>query len=249
MKREKKPYSKKKSITILVVGVFGIALAFTLLCVGAKLQGDGVNQSIYLPLCLSFFPICIGDVAFLIYHYPGIALHDMQEQLEKKNEFAILDHIDFDILACFQENQFQWLEEGYLYKKKFSLNKDFIHYYVKKCLSTDVQETINQEFDRFDSCKFQSMSANRCFILIIEKDEITKEDLNIVSKTKNIFVSMEVVPQMVNHTSIVALLDKSTQCLYLVKPGTNKLSMYYAGYKQIKKLLNQKVKKDSSAVS
>lgn len=128
------------------------------------------------------------------------------------------------------------LDEGYLYKKKFTFNKGFVQYFVKKCFSNNIQETLNQEFNRFDACQFEP--TNYCLILIVEKEEVNKEDLDAVSKTENVFISMEIVSQMINSTSIIVLLDKSKRCMYLLPSGKNKLSIYHVGYKLIKVILN-----------
>lgn len=237
-------YSKKRSIIVVLIGLFCLVLAFTLLFVGAKLQSNGASKALYLPFCLSFFPICIGIIIFLIC-YPRILSRHIHAQLEKNNEFEVMEHIDFDVMERFDANHFQMLEEGYLYRKEFAFSEDYVQYFVKKCFSNDIQETMDQEFKRFDACQFEP--TNHCLILIVEKDEVNKEDLDAVSKAENVFISLEIIPRMINSISIIALLDKFKQSVYLVIPSKNKPSIYNAGYELIKKVLQ--TQNDSNIVS
>lgn len=238
MKKEIKPYSKKKSIIILIIGILGIVIAFASLMTGAIMQDNGMDSKIFLPFCIAFFPICIFDVVFLIHHYPGIVLREVQEQLEKKSEFSVYKNVEFDITELINTRKFKMLDEGYYYRKVFSFTKDYINYYVKKCSSTNIKETIDDEFNKFDSYEFKR--SHKCLILFIEKDELVEDDFNAVSEISNVFISTEIVYQMINDISLIVLLDKSNKCAYVAKPGKNKLSFYNCGYKFIEKVLKEK---------
>jgi len=126
----------------------------------------------------------------------------------------------------------------YYYKRKISFTKDFINYYVKKVNSFDIVETIKKEFDIFDEYKFKR--NNICFLLFIEKDEITNEDLDVLLERSNIMISLEVIPNIINKTAVISLIDKSNKQLYISLPGKNKLTIYNSGYKFAKKIIVKK---------
>ena len=149
-KRERKAYSKKKTVIILSVGVLGLILGFVALIIGAILQENEVSSNVYLPLCLACFPIWIGSAIFLIYHQPGMILRDIEKQLNttKETGLDVLENIEYDIDAYCTRNKFDLLEEGYYQKRKFNINKDYINYYIKKVCSIDVESAIQNEFSK-----------------------------------------------------------------------------------------------------
>lgn len=236
-KREVKPYSKEKSIIILVVGIVLLVVSFACLFTGAILQNNGVESYIYLPLCLSFFPICIFDVIFLIYHQPGMILSDVESQLKTPigANLETLEKIKYNLNEDLLKEKFKILEQGYLYKRTFNLNKDFINFYIKTIESSNVEQTIKDELNYFDACKFDRY--NKCLILFIETNEIKDNDFEIISNLSNYFISLETIPKHVLDTVCVALVDKVNDKAYIIKPGKNKLSFYNACYKFVKKHL------------
>lgn len=183
-RREREPYTKRKSVTILIIGVVGLALAFTSLSTAAILQSNGVDSKIYTPFGIAFFPICIIDVIFLIYHYPGITLYEFNKQMEKE-DLEVLSNINTDIVAYCVRNKFTLLEGGYYYKRRFSWSKDYVNYYILKCESSDIKETLDNEFNKFDSYNFQK--RNKCFILFIEKDNVDKDDIKLLVESSYIY--------------------------------------------------------------
>lgn len=238
MKKEVKPYTKKKSITILIIGVLGMLLAFASLFAGAIMQSKGVVSAIYLPFCIVFFPICVADIIFLVYHQPGIVMRDIKKQHNKNNDFEIIENANFDVEKLLETKKFKVINEGYLYKKKISFLKDYINYYVKKCESINIEETIDLEYKEFDKRNFKCF--NKCLILFIEKEQIADDDLKIVSKISNIFIASEILPQVIRDTSVIVLLNRSNHSAYIVRPGQNKISFYNCGYKLVKKILLNK---------
>lgn len=236
-KRYIKPYTKKKSILILIVGVLGLIISFACLFIGAILQNKGVSELIYLPLCISFFPICIVDVIFLIYHQKGITLHDIENQLNVSVEhnIEVLENFNNDIEKVLLNKKLKLIEQGYYHKRTFNMNKDFINYYFKITSSFDIEQTIKEEFNSFDCCNFDRY--NKCLILLIEKNDVTESDLKCISNLSNHIIALEVIPQHIHDTAFIVLIDKTHNKLYYVKPGKNKLSFYNACYKFVKNKL------------
>jgi len=240
IKRDVKPYSKRKTTIILIVGFLGLILSFSMLIIAAILQENNASPVLIGISGVSFFPICIADVIFLVHHQPGITLRDIDKQLQVTKENGIekvkLDY--FNIENYCKKNKFKYTNEGYYYKRKISFTKDFINYYVKKVNSFEIVEKIKKEFDIFDEYKFKR--NNICFLLFIEKDEITNEDLDVLLERSNIMISLEVIPNIINKTAVISLIDKSNKQLYISLPGKNKLTIYNSGYKFAKKIIVKK---------
>lgn len=239
-KRDIKPYTKKKSFLVLIVGVLGLIVSFACLFTGVILQYKGVSKLIYLPLCISFFPICIADVIFLIYHQKGMVLYDIEKQLSLSIEhnIEVLENLNNDIEKILINKKFKLIEQGYYHKRTFNMNKDFINYYFKITSSFDIEQTIKEEFDKFDLCKFDRY--NKCLILVIEKNDVIESDLKCISNLSNYIISQEVIPHQIHDTAFILLIDKIHNKAYCVKPGKNKLSFYNACYKFVKKFFVRK---------
>ena len=133
-KRNVEPYTKKKSILILCIAIICFILAYASLIVGAELRKNNADSKIFLPFYYVVFPLCIGDMIFLIYHMKGIQLRNINNQTErtKSTGYKCFESINEDINGYFTKHRFKVLEEGYYYKRKFSLLKDYINFYIKK---------------------------------------------------------------------------------------------------------------------
>ena len=183
LRRREENYTKRKSVTILIIGSW-TCISIYLIIYSSYLQSNGVDSKIYTPFGIAFFPICIIDVIFLIYHYPGITLYEFNKQMEKE-DLEVLSNINTDIVAYCVRNKFTLLEGGYYYKRRFSWSKDYFNYYILKCESSDIKETLDNEFNKFDSYNFQK--RNKCFILFIEKDNVDKDDIKLLVESSYIY--------------------------------------------------------------
>ncbi|MDE6660893.1 MAG: hypothetical protein K2J93_03590, partial [Anaeroplasmataceae bacterium] len=128
-------------------------------------------------------------------------------------------------------------EEGYYHKKKFSLYKDYINFYIKNIYSHNLLDTITTQQDKFDS--YQLKRHHKCFILFAETENVTEEDLKVLEETQHAAIIFS-LPNMISDVKMVVLIDTTKQCAYCVPPGKNNYSSYKAGYNLIKKYLIRK---------
>ena len=237
-RRNVKPYTKRKSITILSISIIGFILSIGSLLIGVALLENNYDDNIYLPFCFAFFPLMILDLIFLIYHFPGLMLHDIKKQMDKTKSigYECFEDINEDVIGFLNTNHFTLLEEGYYHKRKFSFFKDYVNFYIKKVYSQNAKATINTQYSKFDSYQFKR--NHKCFILFIEMENVSEEDLETLVENASIFISMEIVPNIMDDASVIVILDNTKKCAYCVPPGKNKFSFYNLGYKQMKKILN-----------
>lgn len=160
---------------------------------------------------------------------------EKQLSLSFKHNIEVLENFNNDIEKILLNKKFKLIEQGYYHKRTFNMNKDFINYYFKITSSFDIEQTIKEEFDKFDYCKFDRY--NKCLILLIEKNDVTESDLKYISNLSNYIISQEVIPHPIHDTAFIVLIDKIHNKAYYVKPGKNKLSFYNACYKFVKKIL------------
>lgn len=239
MKKEKQPYSKKKAIVITTIGICTFALSFVSIFIGIILEENNYSSNIYVPFFIIFLVLNFLDIIFLIYHYNGLVLREVQKKLDKTMEVGCVQYRNVDTKPeqFLADNKFKLIDEGYFHKKKFSFTKDYINIYIKKIKTDDLENTIKQQFEKFDNFNFKT--KNKCLILIIEKEEVNDDDLKTITNISSVFTSMEVIPMAYCDLSLIALFDSVKKDLYLVPP-VNKLSFYSLGYKFCKKMFNIK---------
>ena len=120
-------------------------------------------------------------------------------------------------------------------KRKFSLSKDYINIFVKQTKSIDLENTIDNECESFDSCEFKH--RNVCLMLIVEKENVSEEDKKYVIDIAKQALIGEVITR--NSSSIfLVLIDKSSNKAYYVIPGRYRFTLYNVAFKALKKLLN-----------
>lgn len=236
MKKNRQIYSKRKYAIVLIIGILVLLLSFACLIIGAILQSNGADDSVYLPLCLAFFPLCLIDIIFLIYHIPGTTLYETKKKADKikKAGYETINNPNTDLDTYCLSNKFVLLREGYYHKKQFNLLRDRIHYYIQKMHSSNIQETLDEAYSKFNSFEFKSY--NQCLLLFIEKENIIDDDLNMLINTSAAFISSLASPFASQITSIIVLIDANKNCAYCVSPAGS-LGLYNLGYKMAKKIL------------
>ncbi len=234
-KREVKPYSKKKYITIMVTAVGLFVLAFAMLAVGAVLQENGFDDKMFVPCLIAFFVIMIVDIAFIFYHFSGLMGYEFDSKVNKINKtgYETFNAYVDDVGIYCNANKFTLQNEGYYHKKKFSFWKDCVNNYVEKVYSTDIAQTVDNQFEKIDSAEFNK--NNKCYVLFIEKENITKEDLDFLLEKSSVFIAGG---GYIPVAAVLVLLDSTKRCAYCVPSSGAKLSFYNYGYKLAKKILN-----------
>lgn len=236
-KREPEAYSKKKYTQTLVIGIGCFALGVISLAVGASLQDRGLPGAVYLPFCIASFPLIIGDVVFLIYHWPGMHMYELEKQWNQVQEAGcrVIENPKWQIEDFCKAEKFKRLVEGYYHRRNFSLVRDYVNYYIRTCTLEDVRMSLEQQFSRFDGYEFKG--KNKCLMFFAEKNGVTDEDRQALVDFANIFLSIESTVPGIMDTTFVVLRDTQTGKAWLVPPGKNKMTLYNVGYKLALKIL------------
>ncbi len=233
-KREVKPYSKKKYITIMVIAVGLFVLTFVLIAIGAVMQDNGVDSKIYVPFCIAGFGAIIFDIAFLFYHFSGLMGHEIDSKVDKINKkgYETFNAYVDDVGIYCDAKGFTMCYEGYFHKRKFSFWKDYVNCYVEKVYSMDISQTVKNQFKKIDAA--ESKRRNKCYVLFIEKENIIKEDLDFLLEQSTVFIAGG---GYIPVAAVLVLLDRTKRCAYCVPAVGAKLSLYSYGYKLAKKIL------------
>ena len=235
-KYNKLPYSKKKYITIITIAIVIFFLGFgCLICAGILSEYD-VNSTIVTIVGLSFLPVMIGDLIFLFYHSNGLSNYEMENEKEihKYVTYKKIDYVNVDVLSNLKDRKFKSIKNNFYYKRKFNFYRDFINLYIKISQSDDVNQSIKKWNQTTKA--HTDLKLNKCFILFIEKEDVTVEDLEILVNQSLIYPYLRVYPRVDYNVSIVVLIDKNNKCAYYPVPKKRPL-IYISGENVIKKLL------------
>ena len=236
MNKNREPYSKEKFITILVIECVAFILSFALLFVAAVLQSKGFELKIYAPFGASFFLIITADMFFSIYHYSDLKECEKNIKKQRKEKLEIWDNINLDIDKQLQINNYK-LRDGYYFKRRFSIYKDFISFYIKQITTDDIANTLEIELDNIEKTNFNG--RYQCFVCLLNKEYITDTDVNVLKNISKEYISFEIVHDSVAINMIVVLIESNRKRSFIV-PSRYISSLYYAGYKQVKKILTKK---------
>ena len=235
---------RKKAILKAVSGIgFGV-LGLAFLFVGAIMQDKGIPGEITVPVILSGFLGCnmIGLV-LLFKAAPELMLSDMIKSLAilnkvyEESELNKLSEMEKErVVHKLLQSRFRKTQEGYFVKKKFSLYKDFIYYYV--CLTDDIgiENAIRRESVRFNQTKKKGNAF--CLILLIWLDKIGEtEKKELKEECKKILLSEYVFGP--GAELIVAAIDESTHTGYYLRAPKRRVPFLYGrGCRLIEKIFD-----------
>ncbi len=239
-KNEKSPMTKKEYVTYLVLGVGSIILFFAPLVTAAILQENGVSSSIYTPIGLATIPCAIISLVFLFANNKRATEYEITRKIDKidHQEATVIENVSEEKLKGALAGQKFEERDGYFYKRKFSLSKDYVNYFIRFChTSDDVASDFERENTRIDS--FEYKNQNMCFILIDVAENVTEEDINTLRDFNKVFMVVEgTLPSPQFNSAVYMLLDSNTKKLYLFEMGKMSISIHAHGTNLIKKLQN-----------
>lgn len=217
---------RKKAVLKAIVGICFSVLGFIALFAGAFMQAGGVPDRIIIPVILSgFFGCNLVGLVFLFKAAPDIMLSDMMKTISARNKVyeesglsEIPEMKKEGVTDRLAQNRFRRTQEGYFVKKKFSLYKDFIYYYV--CLVEDIgiENAVSRELARFEQMKKKGNAF--CLILLIWLDKISEKEKNELKEESKNSLLYEYAYEYVfrqGTSLIVVAIDESTHTGYYLK--------------------------------
>lgn len=236
--KNKKPMSKKAYTAFTVVAIAVFVLAFALLAAAGIVQDRGGSDTVAGVLGGSFFVLLIADLIFILANYKKLTEYEFEAKAKKieNSGFITLENATQEkLLRALEANKFKLTDGEYYHKRKFSFTKDVINYFVKCEEYTDLDKTLECEFDKFDGKDYSH--TNKCLILYLYADEVTEKDRETVMEISKTFISIETTANLSRFdTNVIVLADRISRKAYLVPISKASISVYAHGVKMIKKL-------------
>ena len=238
MKRneEQRPMTKKEYITWMAVALGLFAIFFGLLITAAVLQDNGVSEEIYNPIGFSSFAFIALSLVVLFSRFKSAMGYEIAEKMRKvdETECTVLEGAnERKIRETLTAARFKEKDE-YYYKRRFSLAKDYINYFVRFADAIDVESSIDSETSKIDTRNYAN--KNKCLILILSLENITKEDIEKMKEFNKAFIVAESIDPYID-SAVCVLIDKSEEKAYLIRGSKLSISIYSHGEKLIEKMI------------
>ncbi len=236
----KKQNDKAEVILIFVVFAVLGTLGFIALFLAAHLQKRGVSPSVYNPIGFSFFAFELAAIILLCARFKKIALYSIQKELQRIDDhgLSVVESVTKGKLTegC-TRHKFKKRDDIYLYRRKFSLSKDFIHYFVRITDTRDLENDLRRELQCFDERLYKH--PNKCLLLFFFSDHIRESDLIAFKAAATSFAVLETAMPgpAYRDNAVIVLVDEKTQKAYTVSNGRRGISVYHNGIKMIQSLL------------
>ncbi len=234
---------KNEKVTIrrakwkLCMGVILTLLGFAVLLAGALLDVQHTWQ--VFALIAGFFACDIVGLILIIKALPGLALSDIDKIDKKYGKYELTQLYGmkkYEVKQTLLSHKFQYDDRGYYRRKKFSLLKDSVSYYVKILDSSNMEKTIRNERNYFDR-EFQH-GKSTCLILMIYSNESTDQDTHLLRNAGMVQIADNMVLDMYSSKTILVVgVDPVTGVgRYLDIGKGHNLYLYKYGCKMLQKL-------------
>lgn len=234
---KKEPMTKKEYITLMSIAIVLLLTFFGLLATAAILQDNGVSPKIYNPIGISSFAFIIAALVVLFANLKRVTEYEIAAKIKKvdETECTILENAtEAKIKDALIKSGFAQRDE-YYYKRKFSLAKDYINYFVRFANSINVASSIESEMAKIDAKNYSNQ--NKCMILILSLDTVSAEDIEEMKKFNKAFIVAEHIDPWID-SAICVLIDKSNNKAYFIKNNKFSVSIYSHSTKLIEKLIS-----------
>lgn len=157
---------------------------------------------------------------------------DIKEKKLRRRKLTVIPSISqlsFQRLLC--SNKFKNIGNGYYYRKKFSFwQLCFVHYYVRLTPSENLEETIDQEINRFDHIRRKGRNTASCLILVMYMDNLTADIQKLLKNISiNIIIADTVISLKNNSSFLPVAVNSPTGNGYFFNLRNKRLSWYFHG--------------------
>lgn len=231
--------TRRAFITIIVVVIALLVIAFALMITAAVLQENGVSHSIYNPIGISSFVVLIIDVIIAISNAGKMISYEVyaaSKKLEERGCVSIEAPPKNKILENLTSNKFTLIDGRYYHRRRLSLTKDVINYYVRIAECDGIRKTIEKELEILDEQDYKG--KNKCVIMLLYADKVSDENKSQLLNVSQAFIVPEIASNASTFDTIVpVLIDKSTSRACFVPLGKRSISVYAHGLKMMQELL------------
>ncbi|MBQ8288571.1 MAG: hypothetical protein IJX76_07365 [Clostridia bacterium] len=141
MKKRNNDLTAGKVIAIFISAMLLMALGLGAAFLAAYLQDAGTSSKIYTPIGFSLFAFLVAALILLLTNFKKILAYDINRDVQKMDaqELLILQGASERKIteACVQ-HKFVIRDGDYFHKRKYSVSKDYINYFVRITPATDI---------------------------------------------------------------------------------------------------------------
>ncbi len=234
--KEQRPMTRKEYIIWMAVALGLFAIFLGLLITAAVLQDNGVSEEIYNPIGFSSFAFIALSLVVLFSRFKSAMGYEIAEKMRKvdETECTVLEGAnERRIREALTAARFTKKDE-YYYKRRFSLAKDYINYFVRFADAVDVESSIDSETAKIDTRNYAN--KNKCLILMLSLENVTKEDIEKMKEFNKAFIVAESIDPYID-SAVCVLIDKSEEKAYLIRSSKLSISIYSHGEKLIEKMI------------
>lgn len=230
----------KKAMIMAVAAIILIIIAISSLFLAALMQENGISDVVIVPIALiGFFGGNIVALVLLIKSYPALLYADymkMEQRYDRQELSEIPLPEQHSISQTFLQHKFKYIDEGYYRRKKFSLLKDSISYYVRITEDFEIENALKREIERIFSVKRKE--KNLCLLLFVYMDEMgeqEKKDIKELGKGQ-IVIQYAINPNMSVSVITIAVDRQTNTGYYMEGRKFGWISSYSYGCRMVRKL-------------
>lgn len=230
----------KKAMIMAVAAIILIIIAISSLFLAGLMQDNGISDMVIVPIALiGFFGGNIVALVLLIKSYPALLYADYMK-MEQRYDRQELSEIPLPeqhfISQTFLQHKFKHIDEGYYRRKKFSLLKDSISYYVRITEDFEIENAMKREIKRIFNVKRKE--KNLCLLLFVYMDEMgeqEKKDIKELWKGQ-IVIQYAINPNMSVSVITIAVDRQTNTGYYMEGRKFGWISLYSYGCRMVRKL-------------
>lgn len=230
----------KKAMIMAVAAIILIIIAISSLFVAALMQDNCISDVVIVPMALiGFFGGNIVALVLLIKSYPALLYADymkMEQRYDRQELSEIPLPEQHSISQKFLQHKFKYIDEGYYRRKKFSLLKDSISYYVRITEDFEIENALKREIERIFNVKRKE--KNLCLLLFVYMDEMgeqEKKDIKELGKGQ-IVIQYAINPNMSVSVITIAVDRQTNTGYYMEGRKFGWISSYSYGCRMVRKL-------------
>ncbi len=240
--QDKEEVTIRKAKWNLFLGCFLGLLGFVVLLVGAIL--DAQDTWMIAILIAACFVCNIVGIILINNSLPGLALSDINKIDQKYGECELTQlhgMKKYEVEQTLRSHKFQYDDNGYYRRKKFSFLRDSVSYYVRILDGSDIEKAIRNEWNHFNQQEHNEKSA--CLILLIYANQVAEKHTELLRNAGILKIADNMVLDIyAPKTMIVVGVDQSTHIgRYLDMGKGHHLYLYKYGCKMLRKLFGQSV--------
>lgn len=238
MNKSDKKLNVKRTITIFVLALVVFIIGFCFVIWAAIMQDNGISTKIIGTISMIGLIGCsIISIIVIVKIFPDLVMMDVMK-IKKVYDNSELTELQLTDMSAMDKTlltyKFKYTEDGYYKRKKLSLVKDTISYYVRMTEGIDIIKSVQREKQIFSKV---NRGRNVCLLLLIYFDTIDNSAKLLFKQSLKKRFIIENVDLYSCSSTIVIAVEKSTGKGYFLDINKRmSIALYAYGCRMIKRI-------------